>query len=136
MNRTAYTLVGFAFALTLALAPAGIAQQHQEHHPSGAPAAQDQPTMTAAEEQEQAPMMRPRRGMMGHGGMMLQQHLEWLSIIDQRAGGNIGARHSQPIKDNDKRYLFNSLMEEAIASSQLEGASTTREIATIIRTAP
>jgi len=35
--------------------------------------------MTAAEEQAQAPMMRPMRGMMGHGGMMLQQHVEWLS---------------------------------------------------------
>jgi len=35
--------------------------------------------MTAAEEQEQAPMMRPMRGMMGHEGMMLQQHVEWLS---------------------------------------------------------
>src|SRR5439155_14154177 len=81
MNRTAYTLVGLACALTLALAPAGIAQQqqHQEHHPSGAPAAPDKPTMTAAEEQEQAPMMQPMRGMMGHGGVMLQQHLEWLS---------------------------------------------------------
>jgi len=80
MNRTAYTIVGFTFALTLALAPGTIAQQqHQEHHPSGAPAAQDKPTMTAAEEQEQAPMMRPMRGMIGHGGMMLHQHVEWLS---------------------------------------------------------
>jgi Spy/CpxP family protein refolding chaperone len=81
MNRTASTIVGFTFALTLALAPGTIAQQqqHQEHHPSGAPAAQDKPTMTAAQEQEQAPMMRPMRGMMGHGGMMLQQHVEWLS---------------------------------------------------------
>src|SRR5262245_38977637 len=80
MNRTAYTIVGFTFALTLALAPGTIAQQqHQEHHPSGAPAAQDKPTMTVAEEQAQAPMMRPMRGMMGHGGMMLQQHVEWLS---------------------------------------------------------
>ena len=81
MNRTAYTIVGFTFALTLAFAPGAIAQQqqHQEHHLSGAPAAQDKPTMTAAEEQEQVPMMRPMRGMMGHGGMMLQQHVEWLS---------------------------------------------------------
>ena len=80
MNRTAYTIVGFTFALTLALAPGGIAQQqHQEHHLSGAQAAQDKPTMTAAEEQEQTPMMQPRRGMMGHGGMMMQRHLEWLS---------------------------------------------------------
>src|SRR5581483_4984285 len=31
--------------------------------------------------------------------------------------------------DDNDRYLFNSLMEEAIASSQLEGASTTREVA-------
>ena len=81
MNRTAYTIVGFTFALTLALAPRALAQQqqHQEHHPSDASAAQDKPTMTAAEEEEQAPMMRPMRGMMGHGGMMMQQHLEWLS---------------------------------------------------------
>jgi Spy/CpxP family protein refolding chaperone len=65
----------------LAFAPGGIAQQqqHQEHHPDGAPALQEKPTVTAAEEQGEAPMMQLRRGMMGHGGMMLQQHLEWLS---------------------------------------------------------
>src|SRR5438094_8522158 len=81
MNRTACTLVGFAFALTLALVPAALAQQqqHQEHHPEGTPAAQDKPAMTATEEQGQPSMMQPMRGMMGHGGMMLQQHLEWLS---------------------------------------------------------
>jgi len=81
MNRTAYMIVGLTCVLTLALAPGALAQQqqHQEHHPGGAPAAQDKPTMTAAEEQEQAPMMQPMRGMMGHGGIMLQQHLEWLS---------------------------------------------------------
>jgi Spy/CpxP family protein refolding chaperone len=73
MNRTVYTIVGFTFVLMLALVPGGIAQQqHQEHHPSAATAAQD-------EEQEQAPMMRPMGGMMAHGGMMLQQHLERLS---------------------------------------------------------
>ena len=75
MNRATCTIVGFTCALLLALAPGGIAQQQ----PSGGPAAQDNPTMTAAEEQEQAPMMQPMRGMMGHGGMMLQRHLEWLS---------------------------------------------------------
>jgi Fic family protein len=72
--------------------------------------------------------------LQAYGGARLNywippQHLEWLSTIDQRAGGSIGARHPQPIKDDDNRYLFNSLMEEAIASSQLEGASTTREVA-------
>ena len=81
MNRIAYMIIGFTFALTLALATGSRAQQpqHQEHHPSGASAEQDRPTMAAAEEQEDAPMMRPMRGMMGHGGMMLQRHLEWLS---------------------------------------------------------
>src|SRR5215510_14446952 len=81
MNHTSCTIVGFTFALMLVLAPGGTIaqQQHQEHHPSGAPAAQDKPTMTAAEEQEDAPMVRPMRGMMGHGGMMLHRHLEWLS---------------------------------------------------------
>ena len=81
MNRTTSTIVGFTFALLLALAPGVIAQQqqHQEHHPNGTSVSQDNPPMTAAEEQEQAPMMQPMRGMMGHGGMMLQRHLEWLS---------------------------------------------------------
>src|SRR5215813_12233946 len=81
MNRATCTIVGFTFALLLALAPGGTAQQqqHEEHHPDGTSVSQDNPAMTAAEEQEQAPMMQPMRGMMGHGGMMLQRHLEWLS---------------------------------------------------------
>ena len=58
MKRTAYTIVGFTFVLTLALAPGAPAQQqqHQEHHPEGTPASQDKPAMTATEEQGQAPM--------------------------------------------------------------------------------
>jgi Fic family protein len=55
------------------------------------------------------------------------QHQEWISIIDQQAGGYIGGPKAQHLPDDDDRYLFNSLMEEAIASSQLEGACTTRE---------
>lgn len=57
------------------------------------------------------------------------QHHEWLSRIDQKAGGTIGSQHKQAVPDDEERYLFNSLMEEAIASSQIEGASTTREVA-------
>ena len=34
-----------------------------------------------------------------------------------------------PSETDKRRYLINSLMEEAIASSQLEGAATTREVA-------
>jgi len=56
-------------------------------------------------------------------------HHELVSSIDKRAGGYVATRHSHAIPDDDERYLVNSLMEEAIASSQLEGASTTREIA-------
>jgi hypothetical protein len=92
----------------LAFAPGGRAQQqqHQEHHPDGAPALQEKPTVTAAEEQGQAPMMQPRRGMMGHGGMMLQQHLEWLSqqlklSDEQRA-------QAQTLLRNHARMLFAS----------------------------
>jgi len=57
------------------------------------------------------------------------QHLEWISIIDQKAGGHLGTGYPDSIPENDEHYLYSSLMEEAIASSQLEGASTTREVA-------
>jgi Fic family protein len=56
------------------------------------------------------------------------QHHEWISLIDQRAGGAIASRQ-ECLPEDSERYLFNSLMEEAIASSQLEGANTTREVA-------
>lgn len=56
------------------------------------------------------------------------RHLEWLHRIDHKAGGTLGGTVGESLGDDD-RYLFNSLMEEAIASSQLEGASTTRHVA-------
>jgi Fic family protein len=56
------------------------------------------------------------------------QQQQWVSIIDQQAGGYLGAPAAQPIPEDNERYLVNSLMEEAIASSQLEGACTTREV--------
>ena len=79
MNRTACKIVALVFVLTLALAPAGMAQQRQQPHPGGPPGSQGQPAATDAEEQEQAPMMQQMPGMMGHGGMMLQHHLERLT---------------------------------------------------------
>jgi Fic family protein len=57
------------------------------------------------------------------------RHLEWLCKIDQNAGGSLGSSSQYPIANNDERYLINSLMEEAIASSLLEGAVTTRKLA-------
>lgn len=49
--------------------------------------------------------------------------------IDQQAAGRIGM--AEPILDpvDRDRYLVSSLIEEAITSSQLEGASTTRRVA-------
>jgi len=51
-----------------------------------------------------------------------------LSKIDQYAAGHIALTDEHSIKDfNQERYVINSLMEEAIASSQIEGAATTRK---------
>jgi Fic family protein len=55
------------------------------------------------------------------------QHMEWLHRIDKEGGGSIGS--ATKIPNDGERYLYSTLMEEAIASSQLEGASTTRRVA-------
>jgi Fic family protein len=51
-----------------------------------------------------------------------------LHHIDRDAAGQIRTPTDGPIQE-DPRYLLNSLIEEAITSSQLEGASTTRKVA-------
>lgn len=55
--------------------------------------------------------------------------LRMLHEIDQNASGRI--RMAEPITDSNMRdtYLINSLIEEAINSSQLEGAATTHKVA-------
>ncbi|MBX3056498.1 MAG: Fic family protein [Anaerolineae bacterium] len=55
--------------------------------------------------------------------------LRMLHEIDQNASGRI--RMAEPIMNVNTRdaYLINSLIEEAISSSQLEGAATTRKVA-------
>jgi len=53
-----------------------------------------------------------------------------LHRIDMHAGMSMAATpESEMLRANRERYLVSSLMEEAIASSQLEGASTTRRVA-------
>jgi len=52
-----------------------------------------------------------------------------LHHIDRDAAGQIRTPAGAPIHENRNRYLLNSLIEEAITSSQLEGASTTRNVA-------
>jgi Fic family protein len=54
--------------------------------------------------------------------------LKRLHEFDLNLGGILEGGSIIPEKDKD-RYLISSLMEEAIASSQLEGAVTTREVA-------
>ena len=51
---------------------------------------------------------------------------EVLHEFDLNMGGNLGAQKLIPEEDKDK-YLVSSIMEEAIASSQMEGAVTTRK---------
>ena len=53
---------------------------------------------------------------------------ELLHKFDMNLGGTLEGASIIPT-ENKERYLINSIMEEAIASSQLEGAVTTREVA-------
>jgi len=58
-----------------------------------------------------------------------------LHELDMNFGGNLGVSQNIPSEEKNK-YLINSIMEEAIASSQLEGAATTRKVAKeMLRTA-
>jgi Fic family protein len=52
-----------------------------------------------------------------------------LHHIDRDAAGQIRTPAEGVIREDPQRFLLNSLIEEAITSSQLEGASTTRKIA-------
>lgn len=52
-----------------------------------------------------------------------------LQEISKRAGGRIGLDEPVMNPATRDRYLVSSLMEEAITSSQLEGATTTRRVA-------
>lgn len=55
--------------------------------------------------------------------------LEKLHFIDQYCGGQILVDEMSIHTGEKERYLINSIMEEAIASSLLEGAATTRKVA-------
>jgi Fic family protein len=55
--------------------------------------------------------------------------LEYLHEIDQDAGGFILTESPSIYASERKRYLMKSIVEEAIASSQIEGAVTTRKVA-------
>lgn len=55
--------------------------------------------------------------------------LRCLHVIDKRAGGAVTMESEGIPSEGQKRFLVNSIMEEAIASSQIEGAATTTRVA-------
>lgn len=59
---------------------------------------------------------------------LIDEFHERLHILDKSAAGNL-LSSLDALQDNRRKYIISSLMEEAIASSQIEGAATTREIA-------
>lgn len=59
----------------------------------------------------------------------IDQIQEMVHRIDQQASGQILAQDLVTNLRSSDRYLVSSLVEEAITSSQLEGASTTRQVA-------
>lgn len=61
--------------------------------------------------------------------MITKEFLKDLSYIDQNSSGSMTSSESMPDGDQKKRLIINGLIEEAISSSQIEGASTTRKVA-------
>jgi len=61
--------------------------------------------------------------------VLTDETLRLLHMLDTRGAGNLESGPGGVNASDRKRYIVNSLMEEAIASSQLEGAATTRETA-------
>ena len=59
---------------------------------------------------------------------MLRDFQEKLHILDKGAAGNLQST-LESISDTREKYILNSLMEEAIASSQIEGATPSRRVA-------
>lgn len=56
--------------------------------------------------------------------------LSLLHAFDMHVGGSLSGSDADLLPENKRTYYFvSSAMEEAIASSQMEGASTTRRVA-------
>jgi Fic family protein len=60
--------------------------------------------------------------------MITGEMFELLHYFDMNIGGSLTGEHLIP-SENKNAYLISSIMEEAIASSQMEGAATTRKVA-------
>lgn len=60
---------------------------------------------------------------------LTKNHLKQLSYIDSYSSGTIASSEALPAGTQRDRLVINGLMEEAISSSQIEGANTTRKAA-------
>jgi Fic family protein len=60
---------------------------------------------------------------------LTKNHLRLLSYIDSYSSGTIASSETLPSGTQRDRLIINGLMEEAISSSQIEGANTTRRVA-------
>jgi len=60
---------------------------------------------------------------------LLDEFQKKLHILDKGTAGRLGSNLDSINFSGRERYIISSLMEEAIASSQLEGAATTRKVA-------
>jgi len=69
------------------------------------------------------------RGGQGFRFVQTDSMLEALHRIDLQSGGRMATSATIGSPEYRDRYLVSSLIEEAISSSQMEGASTTREVA-------
>lgn len=61
--------------------------------------------------------------------ILLDDVLKKLHLMDKSAAGHLETGLESVNTEGKNRYIVSALMEEAIASSQLEGAATTRKIA-------
>ena len=60
---------------------------------------------------------------------LTKEHYKNISAIDSQASGVIASPVELPDGRQKERLIISGLIEEAISSSQLEGASTSREVA-------
>ncbi len=84
-----------------------------------------------AEKLSRRPTPLPLRASDGQAFWFSQQPvlLQGLHQIDMQAGASVVAPEAVTTRSTRDRYLLSSLMEEAITSSQMEGAATTRDVA-------
>lgn len=61
--------------------------------------------------------------------VLLDEFQKKLHLLDMGTAGRLGSSLENVNIAGKQRYIISSLMEEAIASSQLEGAATTRKVA-------